>query len=133
MHKGTQSITKASTGSKSGHIRTLINRHASPANEPPMSTSLIEADEFMDMSLVDNNGDEIPAPCVSGIRVKPKAKRYQNSVGVTSRLPTYITDALLGSSSADLDQVSRGLFRWSLVFGGQRSFSGVRVCSLWGN
>ena len=82
MHKGTQSVTKASTGSKSGHICTLINRHASPANEPSASAPLIEMDDAMDMTLIDNDGDEVPAPCVSGIRVKAKVKRYQNLVGL---------------------------------------------------
>jgi hypothetical protein len=82
MHKGTQSVTKASTGSKSGHICTLINRHASPANELFVSVPLIEMDDIMDMPLVDNDGDEVPAPCVSGIRMKAKAKWYQNSVGL---------------------------------------------------
>jgi hypothetical protein len=84
VHNGPQNVTKASTGSKSGHIRTLISRHASDAVELTQNTTVgfMDMDGMMEFPLIamENDGDQIPMPCVSGIRVKSKAKRYQNLV-----------------------------------------------------
>jgi hypothetical protein len=81
-----ESVTKASTGSKSGHIRTLINHHAAPGSVELAAGASMETDGVFDMPVIplEDDGDDIAAPCVSGIRVKPKAKRYQNSVSSLS-------------------------------------------------
>lgn len=77
-----EAITKASTGLKSGHICTSINRHVVPTSVQPSVDASMEMDSFFNMPMIpmQNNGDEITTPCVLGIQVKPKAKHYQNSV-----------------------------------------------------
>jgi len=84
-------VTKATTGSKSGQIQTIVSRHEDTQPPTPEPSGPPSGDEYFndDMPISPTNQAGMPGmvddtdigaqPNVSGITVKVPAKRYQNS------------------------------------------------------